>query len=311
MIEKLPASPLNSFAAIAPFLKNPLVLVGFGLLLVFGVHRVLLKSGLLSKASSRESGSIMRLLVHYGAWIAILLIILGFLLELVLVKPNEKITPEHEVKSEGLHTAQSRPSYSLIANSRKEMDYEGEEYETFGLEMANNGANAYNVVIECETLLSFEVWKGNLGQDMDAYAIPCDKHQMLTNPQSFVPIEIQNINMANYYLEKLRKEKLTKIENAAVIVIDPHLNGAIHLSYEDEAGQKHERYWLFSADSIPLSNLSISDSNEADFNKQKDNLAKSKPYPCKLELYEWGDESCYEYLFNKLMYDARDFIRSN
>ena len=38
---------LEAFSKIAPHLANPLVLVGFVLLLFFGVHRTLIRSGIL------------------------------------------------------------------------------------------------------------------------------------------------------------------------------------------------------------------------------------------------------------------------
>jgi hypothetical protein len=69
------------FHDIAPYLTHPLTLIGYVLLLVFGVHRALLRSGLLSQQSQASSGSLLRLLVHYGFVIAVLLILAGFGLE--------------------------------------------------------------------------------------------------------------------------------------------------------------------------------------------------------------------------------------
>lgn len=71
-------SSINGFAKVAPFLTNPLVLVGFVLLLFFGVHRSLIKSGVLPPISKTASAKIVRLLLHYGFVIALLLILLGF-----------------------------------------------------------------------------------------------------------------------------------------------------------------------------------------------------------------------------------------
>lgn len=67
-----------NFAEVAPHLANPLVLVGFVLLLVFGVHRTLIRAGLLQPPSRTDSGAIVRTLLRYGFVIAIVVIVAGF-----------------------------------------------------------------------------------------------------------------------------------------------------------------------------------------------------------------------------------------
>ncbi len=69
---------LESFAKIAPHLDNPLVLVGFVLLLFFGVHRTLIKSGVLAPVSASQSGVLVKVLLNYGFLIALLLVVAGF-----------------------------------------------------------------------------------------------------------------------------------------------------------------------------------------------------------------------------------------
>ena len=69
---------LEAFATIAPHLANPLVLVGFVLLLFFGVHRTLIRSGVLKPVSAAQSGVLIRVLLRYGFLIALLLIVAGF-----------------------------------------------------------------------------------------------------------------------------------------------------------------------------------------------------------------------------------------
>jgi len=63
---------LEAFAEIAPYLQNPLVLVGFGLLLVFSLYRRVARADTL--AATRLS--------RYAFTIAVLLIVLGFSAEL-------------------------------------------------------------------------------------------------------------------------------------------------------------------------------------------------------------------------------------
>jgi len=71
-------SGFPSFAKIAPYLANPLVLIGFALLLFFGVHRALIKSKILPAVSPTASNRIVRLILHYGFVVALVLILCGF-----------------------------------------------------------------------------------------------------------------------------------------------------------------------------------------------------------------------------------------
>ncbi|MGH8562995.1 MAG: hypothetical protein ACREXW_02455 [Gammaproteobacteria bacterium] len=70
-------SELAAFGEMASQLANPLVLIGLALLLFFGVHRALLRSGILPPVDRRTSGVIVQSLLRYGFWIAVLLIVLG------------------------------------------------------------------------------------------------------------------------------------------------------------------------------------------------------------------------------------------
>jgi hypothetical protein len=69
---------MADFSKVAPYLTNPLVLIGLMLLLFFGVHRALIKSRILSPVNSTASNTIVRLLLHYGFIVALLLVLLGF-----------------------------------------------------------------------------------------------------------------------------------------------------------------------------------------------------------------------------------------
>lgn len=66
------------FAKIVPYLANPLVLVGFCLFLLFGTYRVLLKRGLLSPLSQRQSSTVVRMILSNGFRISVVIMILGF-----------------------------------------------------------------------------------------------------------------------------------------------------------------------------------------------------------------------------------------
>src|SRR5438876_11082756 len=72
---------LNSFSQSAPYLSNPLVLVGFVLILYFGIHRALLKSKIIPPVSRTTGGQIVGRLLQYGFIIAVLVILAGFFIE--------------------------------------------------------------------------------------------------------------------------------------------------------------------------------------------------------------------------------------
>ena len=66
------------FARIAPYLRDPLVLVGFVLFLGFLFARRLLDSGIIGPVGAGRGAAILRLLLHYGFVIGVLVILLGF-----------------------------------------------------------------------------------------------------------------------------------------------------------------------------------------------------------------------------------------
>ncbi|MCI5227638.1 MAG: tetratricopeptide repeat protein [Candidatus Electrothrix sp. AX2] len=68
---------LAGFEKIAPYLGNPLILVGFVLMLAYGIHWQLMKSGLLRQVSQRDSSLIIRLFLRYGFWLALVLLLAG------------------------------------------------------------------------------------------------------------------------------------------------------------------------------------------------------------------------------------------
>ena len=71
---------LNALGGIAEHLDNPLFLVGVVLVLVFGVHRALLMGGIIPPVGPGQGAGIVRLLLRYGFWLAILVISAGFVL---------------------------------------------------------------------------------------------------------------------------------------------------------------------------------------------------------------------------------------
>ena len=67
-----------AFEKIVPYLTHPLVLVGFALLLFFGVHRLLIQSGIIPPLDKKAGSAVVLALLRYGFWIALAVIVLGF-----------------------------------------------------------------------------------------------------------------------------------------------------------------------------------------------------------------------------------------
>lgn len=68
----------GGFASIARYLRSPLVLVGFGLMLFFKLAEQILSSGLLSQIGSDATYHVIVRLLNAGFWLILLLLLLGF-----------------------------------------------------------------------------------------------------------------------------------------------------------------------------------------------------------------------------------------
>ena len=68
----------DTFKDIAPFLQHPLVLVGFVILLFFGILTALLKAQILPPLPQKTAGDIIKRVINFGFVIALLIIFLGF-----------------------------------------------------------------------------------------------------------------------------------------------------------------------------------------------------------------------------------------
>lgn len=67
-----------AFEKVAPYLQDPLVLIGFVLLLMFGMARMLIKSRLLTPVSGAKSYRVIQTVLLYGLVLALAVIGLGF-----------------------------------------------------------------------------------------------------------------------------------------------------------------------------------------------------------------------------------------
>jgi hypothetical protein len=69
---------LKGFARVAPYLSDPLVLVGFALLLLFMLFRSLIGSGLIPVLEQEAGGRVVESILDYGFYVVALVIALGF-----------------------------------------------------------------------------------------------------------------------------------------------------------------------------------------------------------------------------------------
>lgn len=76
---------MTGFSQVAQYLTHPLVLIGFVLMLVFGTYKQLIKSGLLAQISQTQSSKIIKLMIQYGFCLGVLIVLLGFTLQLLAV----------------------------------------------------------------------------------------------------------------------------------------------------------------------------------------------------------------------------------
>src|SRR5581483_4110886 len=72
---------MQGFEKVAPFLTHPLVLIGFVVLLFFGMVRALLKANIIQPLPRSTGGRIVFAFLRYGFVIALVVILLGFALE--------------------------------------------------------------------------------------------------------------------------------------------------------------------------------------------------------------------------------------
>ncbi|MCD6186293.1 MAG: hypothetical protein J7K84_11030 [Deltaproteobacteria bacterium] len=69
---------LKVFSKFAGYLSHPLVLVGFILFLFFGIHKLLITSGIIKPVSEYEGSLIVKIILRYGFIIALVTILAGF-----------------------------------------------------------------------------------------------------------------------------------------------------------------------------------------------------------------------------------------
>jgi hypothetical protein len=91
------------FSTIAPYLKDPLVLIGFFLFLSFLFARRLIASGIIPPVGAGRGAQIIRLILHYGFLFGVLVAALGFGLKYKGLSEDEQRTAIGLLTSELQH----------------------------------------------------------------------------------------------------------------------------------------------------------------------------------------------------------------
>jgi tetratricopeptide (TPR) repeat protein len=109
---------MQGFAEYARYLQHPLTLIGFAVFVVFGIHRALIRSGIIPPLTARSGSKVVHALLRYGFVIALAIIVLGFALEFFKTS-HSGLTPEevHKVTT-GLNSwylrAQHQQDYAWL-----------------------------------------------------------------------------------------------------------------------------------------------------------------------------------------------------
>jgi hypothetical protein len=130
------------FVDIAPQLTQPLVLMGFVFLLVFGIHKALIKSDILTHINPGAGGTVVIMLIRYSFWLAVLVIVLGYGLKAYDIHHNGQSTHNHYSATEA-----GIPITQLKYNSRIQLD--DKKLETppvldYRFDRVNDEPNIYN-----------------------------------------------------------------------------------------------------------------------------------------------------------------------
>jgi hypothetical protein len=88
---------MKAFAAVAPYLRHPLTLIGFGLFLVFGTFNRIIGAGILPTLNAEGGLQVVQLLLSYGFVLALVVTAMGLGLEYYKVHAATVVNAKVEV----------------------------------------------------------------------------------------------------------------------------------------------------------------------------------------------------------------------
>jgi hypothetical protein len=270
------------FSELAQHFSDPLVLTGFTLCLLFGTFQVLLRAGLLSRANRRESAGILRLVIHYGFIISVLVALAGFGLAYLraLRFSSTKETP----------TASQEAQSSEASFNVKWGQVPGREPE---IVLFNPNSPVTNTEVECYAVvsLSAENVPPNKGVPWeDGYTVPCGEPPI--EEHDYDPNRLWPFwgikQMMDVFPDLKRTFSPKKVE------IHGNVSAILHVSYDDRSGIRRHQYleviaWMLR---LSISSRSIGPAQFARDKQQRLQLYPQKEagWPCRF--YQVSNTDC-------------------
>jgi hypothetical protein len=263
---------LEYFVKIAPYLGNPLVLVGFGLMLVFGIHQALLKSGLLAKITSKETAGVLRLLVHYGFVIAVLLMFAGF--GLAFVKQLQLRPEPAAIQTPDLPPV---PSFALEAPT-----VHTDSGDWLQISLVNHAGEAENTQIDCFAFA--QIW----------LAPPSNKEGLKLNTGQYNGAEQSyylscNRFTSSRYDPNLSRPVFNDVEADRALAGIPalaspasariYIEAWFHVAYDDAAGTHKNQYFHLKAERQADEEPTVSIIGPTEFETAKQSYLAAR-WPC-------------------------------
>ena len=147
----LPQS-VAGFSKVAPYLTHPLVLIGFVLLLAYGLYQTLFRGNLLERVRSRESARIIRLVVHYAFILALALIMLGFGLEY-----RSQSAPSKDPQQISQDSTPKLPNFKVRFEQR-DSEVNMNKGKWLNLWLENQAAPVINTKVDCSAWVRAIYW---------------------------------------------------------------------------------------------------------------------------------------------------------
>jgi hypothetical protein len=160
---------IKSFVDVAPQLTQPLVLMGFVFLLIFGIHKTLIKSGLLPVMRPTTGGIIVLRLLKYSFWLAVLVIVLGYGLKAYDIfqntQPINNVNNSIEDKYDSTRiTANTKPDIDLESQTAHETWVKTPPVLDYRFDKDNNDFIVHNHSVYSTTTDDTGLGKGNRGK---------------------------------------------------------------------------------------------------------------------------------------------------
>ncbi|BFP39473.1 hypothetical protein FGF1_03180 [Flavobacteriaceae bacterium GF1] len=202
---------MNYFAEIAKYLSNPLVLIGFGLLIFLLLFRSFIKNQIQKLRRDAGEKFIFRLL-NYITLVIILLIVLGFLLEYIKIDgEREKKVAEDENKTQGIEKLKESLMEKALAQEEKLFKFlpiEGLDEKVNALETDNSAKEGIELrfkskewEIDCKFKVDDSLSLFDLKQKLIGHFDLKGSLELVEEENALSPMIIWNIHLNNLIID--------------------------------------------------------------------------------------------------------------